>query len=165
MAWTRYAIKHPKRAWSIISPDDWGYHSGFAVATDAGIATIMSDKAGRALTLGVVYVALWPKEWRPERRYDDDAPDRMFGAWCFDRRIVAMVADFLMKHGWGGSEGEPYPKLGEEIYLPTAEEADVIYEKYNIPTPQNNQECDRLFCDSVEVGDDGMPLNPNAEID
>lgn len=155
----RYRLKNPRRAWSIISPDDWGYHSGFAVETDAGIVTIMNDKIGRALTLGIVHVSLWPKEWRPERRFEAGSPGRILQAWCFDRRIVAMVADFLMKH-WDG--GVPYPQEGEEIHLPTAEEADAIYAKYGIPTPQTNEETDTLLVESVEVGDDGSPLDARA---
>lgn len=163
MAWTKYRTKNPKRAWSCIPKNEWGYGGGFAVETDAGTVTITEEKIGRALSLGVVGVTLRPKGWRPDT---DDSWGECVGAsgWCFDRRIVAMVADFLMKHGWGVGADEPYPELGEEIYLPTAEEADAIYEKYNIPTPQTNEECDRLFCDSVEVGDDGKPLDQDAEI-
>lgn len=159
MRFTKYVTKNPTKAWSLC--EDCPYGIGFAVDTDVGKVIAGGDKIGRALTLGVVGVCLMPQGWNLTTSWTPGVS----GGWCFDRRIVAMVAEFLMHHGWGKGEAKPYPKLGEEIYLPTAEEADEIYKKYNIPTPQNNQDCDDLFCDCVEVGDDGKPLNPNDRID
>ena len=156
MAMKRYRPKNPRRAYGYSPKDDWKYETAFAVETDAGVVAVGMDKPGRALTLGVVQGSLLNPEWKVGMSvFDNTAVHRLF---IFDRRIVAMVADFLMKHGWGEGEAEPYPERGEEIYLPTEEEADAIYERYNIPTPQTSEECDRLFCDSVEVGDDGRPL-------
>jgi hypothetical protein len=163
MRFTKYVTKNPTKAYACLNPDEWIYDTGFAVDTDAGVVTIGMEKPGRVFSLGVAQGNLLLPTWKLGdlvfRHYAFD------GFFTFDRRIVAMVAEFLMHHGWGKGEAKPYPKLGEEIYLPTAEEADEIYKKYNIPTPQNNQDCDNLFCDCVEVGDDGKPLNPNDRID
>ena len=163
MAWTMYRPKNPKRAYGYSPKEDWRYETAFAVETDAGVVAIGMDKPGRVFSLGIAQGVLLNSEWRIGMttigHWVGD------GSFIFDRRIVAMVAGFLMKHGWGGSRGEPYPERGEEIYLPTAEEADAIYEKYNIPTPQTDQGCGELFRKCIEVGDDGKPLDPNAEID
>ena len=163
MAWTIYWPKKPKRAFGCSPSEDWGYETAFAVETNAGVLDICMDRPGRVFTLGVAQGNLLKPEWKLGMpRFGNRIGD---GSFIFDRRIVAMVADFLMKHGWDGGEGEPYPQEGEEIHLPTAEEADAIYEKYNIPTPQDNEECGRLYRGCVEVGDDGKPLDPNAELD
>ena len=173
MAWKMYRLKNPHAAWNMLDGDEWVGGLEFVVETDVGQVIVEMDKPGRVFSLGIAGVAKVDDSnpYERGRRYTDDDinngrfPDTVFQAWCFDRRIVAMVADFLMKHGWDGGEGEPYPERGEEIYLPIAEEADAIYAKYDIPTPQTSQECDRLYCECVEVGNDGKPLDPNAELD
>lgn len=153
----RYRLKNPKRAYSLAPAEDWRHETAFAVETDAGVVEIAMDKPGRALTLGVAQGRLLSPRWRPGMSTFDNAVGD--GFFIFDRRIVAMVADLLMKH-WKG--GVPYPQEGEEMHLPTAEEADAIYAKYGIPTPQTNEETDRLLVESVEVGDDGRPLDARA---
>ncbi|MCR5414300.1 MAG: hypothetical protein K6F50_06195 [Kiritimatiellae bacterium] len=154
--WNRYRLKNPTRAYSIQKEADWGYTSGFGIDTDAGVVTVVMDRPERAKNLGIVFGDLMRKDWElGDCTFDNE----VVGFVCFDRRIVAMVVDYYKTR----KAGDPYPKMGEELHLPTEAEADALYEKYGIPTPQTSVACDDILCDSVEVGDDGTPLAPGAE--
>ena len=115
---------------------EWAYGAGFEITGEIGIIGIHTDKRGRAWTHGAIPVEI-------------DA----FDAWCFDKRIVAMVADLELRVRNGEIQ---YPDKGDEIHLPTDEEAAAIFRKYGIPQDEDGAE--NLYAECEPIDENGNPV-------
>lgn len=144
-----YDMKNPKRAVNMLSGDEWRGGIEIIVESDSAVLCIEMDKPWRSISLGVVQGWLLDEGWEMGRSVIEHqkGPD----TFCFNRRLVAMVARLY-------SSDAARPEYGEEIPIPTEEEADAIYKELDIATPATNVDSDAIYCDSVPVGDDGEPV-------
>ena len=134
------------KVWCDHKRDEWGYCEGYAIETaDGARFGIHTDKPARACTVGAI-----PVKFKNGVTNEDGYK---LTAWCFDKRIVAMVADMWKRAG----EGEiQYPDKGDEIHLPTDEEAAAIFGKYGIPQDENGAE--NLYAECEPIDENGNPV-------
>lgn len=144
-----YEMKNPRRAVNMLSGDEWRGGVEIIVESDSAVLCIEMDRPWRSVSLGVVQGWLLDKEWNAGKSVvmHRMGPD----IFVFNRRLVAMVARLY-------SSDAPRPKYGEEIPIPTDEEADRIFEELDIATPATNETSDTILCDSIRIGDDGEPV-------
>lgn len=124
-----------------------------AVETDAGQFHIATDRPERAESLGALLMSFMTVPSKREVVVDGEiSGERGWEAWVFDRTLCAMVTRELHRI----MDEDKTREVGEMIPIPTAEEVEEIYRKYDIPKFKNDVK--QVFMRCVEVGDDGRPI-------
>ena len=116
-------LEDATRIVSTQAADDFAYGIEFDIKTPRGDFHVDMDKPGRVLMYGVVY-------FEPPKGFPNWGPYNAF--WSGDERVVAALAK-LIDDNWKHAPGAGWPDEGEEVPMPTAEEAKAIIARLGIP--------------------------------
>ena len=141
-----------KSAWQLENEIGWA----FVIETDAGQFRLGTDRPYRSESLGALLLTHMDVPFVREVEGIQDVREG-WEAWVFDRQICAMCLRELELASRTRRERD----IGEEMPIPTIEEANEIYRRRRIPRAMRDVKS--VFRDCVEVGDDGRPLTSRSK--